>query len=255
MTGMACAVPSCKFSSAPSGTLTEQAKEMQAHLPSHFPTRHRKKEIDMPAGQSIIEKLWDEIDGFITQAMEWPTAADVIWNTEADRLGDELAKAKVTAAGRGIAIALQLMTQPHYASADDVVRAAVERYQARRNEAAAQNPVVTAAPDPVTVVTSLPVAVAEPAVQADPWANAPAPVAVVAPPMPPPLATEPVAVAAPVATAVAEADPIATLHPALVDLDEAVIASIRNALAQQFPAEQLVDLFKLPLDAVESLRG
>lgn len=87
---------------------------------------------------SISAKVELELDKIIKKAMEWPEPQEGVWDSnEIARLRNELEKAKATAIGRGLATAiwyieggdLEGFQNKKYRTVDDVIRAAVERYQ------------------------------------------------------------------------------------------------------------------------------
>ena len=235
------------------------------------------------AGQSVREKLFEQLVDHITLAFEWPKldiADGGPWDTDTDfkiaTLENEIEKLKASNPGRGIAIALFEMCVPSYASPDDVMRAAITRYKEVKAEAdAAHAAHMQTIAEAATVAPPAPVeqpAVPAPAVAPPPPVPAPAPVVEVpasvpaVQPVAPPLvpAVEPVPVpapvvaglpapaAAPVPAPVAMATPAA--DPAIpAGVDPEIAAAIITSLQQGFDVDTLASMFELPRETVESM--
>ena len=95
----------------------------------------------MTSGDSIVQKLWQELDRFIKLGVEYPAFVEpedsspwVVTEDESTaRLEYELEKAKKVAQGRGLATAIRIWATPFFASDDAVIDLAMKRYVAARD--------------------------------------------------------------------------------------------------------------------------
>lgn len=134
-----CAIPTCDWEPDFSLHLGMQYRKLKEHWIDfhHFrPSREAN-------AMSALENMFTLLDNYIQKAMEWPAVQEPEdpWSTEpleTLRRKDELAKAKSTAAGRGVAECITLLMQPRFSTADEVIGFAVSRYQAIK---AGQEPV------------------------------------------------------------------------------------------------------------------
>lgn len=146
-----CPLPGCGFNAEPDLTNLKACQAFVMHLkyihgiprngdnsPIMFEnfdpkTKGYKVENGVPIG--ILAKVELELDHYIKIAMEWPELAPGVWDTnELTKTRNELEKAKASAAGRGLAIALWIMrggdsVSNPFKSPDHVIRDAVDRYR------------------------------------------------------------------------------------------------------------------------------
>ncbi|URG17446.1 hypothetical protein Mbo2_076 [Rhodococcus phage Mbo2] len=278
-----CAVPGCDFDQDPGTANLVQYHALVNHLrESHFAHAHRSKHMGnltknnmiigadgtvghpSPASPSTREEIWAELISYVAQAIEFPPfngpEGDPWADGNAQRIAElehELEKARLTAAGRGIAEAIVII-YGQYQTADDAIREAVARYRANQQVHAA---VSEAAAEVVSALDPTPAAPA----------SEPAPSAPVAAPTPSPApapaiasadTTTPVAVpehslgTAPVTVGdmpVVEEVPIQSRGEGLARFTEEEKDKIRAAL-EVFDGPVIADMFKLTAEEVESLR-
>lgn len=92
---------------------------------------------------TIVQQIWEDLDTVTTAALTWPGVGKLTpekaneenpWYSSEDQfdyLQDRIDFVKNTAVGRGLSIALYRLCAPAFESADDVVRLAVKRYNAK----------------------------------------------------------------------------------------------------------------------------
>lgn len=105
------------------------------HMFENFNPKTKGYAVETGAPIGMIARVEIELDNYIKKAMEWPAPEGGVWDSnELAKLRNELEKAKATAAGRGLAIALWHMhgaesISNKYKSPDAVIKDAVERYR------------------------------------------------------------------------------------------------------------------------------
>lgn len=85
----------------------------------------------VPAGKTIIQKLWDELDELMDQIKFLSARPDVIANTArdlADKHYERIGQA------RGIALALALLSVPWFRTTEDILRQANKRWKMRQSD-------------------------------------------------------------------------------------------------------------------------
>lgn len=81
-----------------------------------------------------LKAMWDQLDDYLVTAFDWTGPAEGEMNENlsyTEWLEDKVLKTAQTAAGRGMAEAIQIMCPGDYNSADEVIEFGVERYMQR----------------------------------------------------------------------------------------------------------------------------
>lgn len=266
-----CALPGCGFDPDLNVSYRFQYDSLRQHWKSehNLPPNPSQKEFFM-----VIHKLWDLLDNYMDQGMNWPTperptdpwADDREWQLILSQ--NDLAKAKAVSAGRGVAEALTLLLHGYFTHSDQVAQLAYERWLARTNGtempvtpglegaggtmpkdyvAPSEPPVnqfiAAAAAEVATVPTVLDVMTPEQVAAAVP-----------APPVVAPPVITPPAVAAPVAVAeVPLAAPAVNIPSALAKFTEEQIQRIREARDSGFDAATVAEMFGITTGEVIDL--
>lgn len=142
-----CPLPHCTWNADELATNTEAMKQFKLHLHSthmtgniatlfeNFDPKTKGYSVQNGVPIGIITRVEMELDHYIRLALEWPEVEGGVWDaSEVVKLRDDLAKAKASAAGRGLAIALWHMhgaesPSNRFKSPDAVIRDAVERFK------------------------------------------------------------------------------------------------------------------------------
>lgn len=81
-----------------------------------------------------LKAMWDQLDDYLVTAFEWTGPAERDYHDALEYMEwaqDKIEKTAQTAAGRGMAEAIQIMCPGDYNSADEVIEFGVERYMQR----------------------------------------------------------------------------------------------------------------------------
>lgn len=293
LTELVCALPGCNFKCDTDLTYGGQLRQLKRHWRENefrfkwyqWDYDEEERQAQMETGVTIITTLWTELDQITGPALKanaefnawvndestkgpWENAAQM----EAEKLKRQLELAKKFGTGRGLAIALKHMSTPYFDNADEVVKHAVARAQARE----AGQPIFTPGtgngpeadrawldakrngqPLPLPDPTRAPAADAPdfghaPALSPAPSATeqtpttstAPAPAISNAPQPPASVAPQEIATPTP---------PAAAASTQMFGLDEATVAGIKGAMAQGFGAERIAPLYNLTVEQVNQL--
>ncbi|AOE44582.1 hypothetical protein SEA_JUMBO_74 [Gordonia phage Jumbo] len=207
------------------------------YMGEHHKNFHDKRR--NPMAPTIIQQLWLELDNYMKQAMEWEGAAadpnrinEVQTQEElCDFLENMVDKTAKTAAGRGLAIAIQIASHPYFQTSDEVVMLAMERYQA--SVSGQEMP-----PTPGFTDTAIPAAQEKP--QPVPEEK----------PAPAPKKSGTQTVAAP-----APAVPVVTPPSNAGPVDPGIVASIKSVHASGFSVIQIAQTFKIGEEQVKEVLG
>lgn len=95
---------------------------------------------NMVVGDTILDKVWREMDVATEAAMS-------AHKQYVDSGGDAMVVGKLLGQARGLAIAIHIMSVPHFSSPDAVAQCAVARWQNGTADGKAPSPVKMAPPD------------------------------------------------------------------------------------------------------------
>lgn len=145
-----CQLPGCAFDAEPDLTNKKAHEAFVMHLKyihgiprngdnspimfENFDPKTKGYKVDNGVPIKILASVELELDKYIKIAMEWKDPEGGIWNSnEVAKLRNELEKAKASAAGRGLAIAIWHMrggdsTSNPFTGPDHVIRDAVDRW-------------------------------------------------------------------------------------------------------------------------------